>query len=618
MKEEKEEKKDVKEVKKDEKKEIKEEVKEEKTSAKETDEKKEKKAKKEVKNINSQEYVDECIRKRKKRIKIAIISVISIILIAILSTIFGLITMINNKIISKTTINGVKVSGMTRDEAKEKIEEEFKNQYSQKLEFEYEEYSNEFTSEEIDTNYKIDEAIDKAYDRGRDSNLIGNNINVIKSFFVSEEIKIETEYDKEKVDKIISDMAGNIPGKVTEYTYCIEDEELIITPGKRGMKLDEDKTRELIEDRIVNLAPDKKIEKIKLPVFESDPKDIDIEKIYEEIHSEPKDAYIEEEPFKVVVDEDGIDFAISMEEAKAILKEPKEEYIIPLKIQKANITVNDLGERAFPDKLSTFTTKYDSTNYNRTTNLALATEKINGKVLMPGEVFSYNQTLGKRTIENGYKAAAIYANGGVEDGLGGGICQISSTLYNAVVMANLEIVERHNHMFVTSYADASRDATVSYGSLDFQFKNTRKYPIKIVASVSNGIATASIYGLKEDPEYTVQITHARTGSIPFSVEEIPDPELPAGETVVKQNGSNGCRSVAYKEIYLDGVLVSKELLSSDTYSAMNRIIRVGTGPAAATPEPEPAPAPEPAPVPEPEPAPEPEPTTQPSTDPENP
>ena len=157
-----------------------------------------------------------------------------------------------------------------------------------------------------------------------------------------------------------------------------------------------------------------------------------------------------------------------------------------------------IGTEAFPDLLSTFSTKYAASNKNRTTNLILASNKINGTVLMPGEVFSYNKVVGKRTIAAGYKEAPIYVSGRVEDGLGGGICQITSTLYNAVVFANLEIVERSNHQFVPSYVGASRDATVVYGALDFKFKNNTDYTIIINVSdteteVSCTIKKASQY-----------------------------------------------------------------------------------------------------------------------------
>ena len=201
-----------------------------------------------------------------------------------------------------------------------------------------------------------------------------------------------------------------------------------------------------------------------------------------------------------------------------------------------------IGTEAFPDLLSSFSTRYSTSAVDRTTNLRLAAEKINGTVLMPGETFSYNQVVGARTIAAGYKEAPIYVQGKVVDGLGGGICQITSTLYNAVVLANLEIVERTNHQFVPSYVTASRDATVVYGSIDFKFKNTRDYAVKLVCSVSGGVASFQIFGLKGDNEYDVSISSYVTGT-----------------------NSTSIYSEAYKILKQNGQIVSQELLSRDVY-----------------------------------------------------
>ena len=150
-------------------------------------------------------------------------------------------------------------------------------------------------------------------------------------------------------------------------------------------------------------------------------------------------------------------------------------------------------------------TKYDASNAPRTTNLKLAMNKLNGVVVSPGETFSYNKTLGKRTAEAGYREAGGFAGGRVVQTLAGGICQISSTLYDAVVYANLEIVERHNHMFLAGYVGAGKDATVVYGAYDFKFKNTRKYPIMLKTSIGSGVARIDVFGIKEDVEYEVEI-----------------------------------------------------------------------------------------------------------------
>ena len=190
--------------------------------------------------------------------------------------------------------------------------------------------------------------------------------------------------------------------------------------------------------------------------------------------------------------------------------------------------------------------------------------------------FSYNSVCGPYGESDGFLEATILLSDGTEDkDFGGGVCQLSSTLYNAVLLSNLEIVERQNHGFNTGYVPVSRDATVSWGGPDFQFKNTRNYPIKIVCDGAGGRITVDILGLKDEVEYDVEIDSYVTKWISYSTITRPDPSLEPGETKVIQNGSNGCRSVAYRILYLDGEEISRELLSQDTYSPHNKIVAVG-------------------------------------------
>ena len=171
----------------------------------------------------------------------------------------------------------------------------------------------------------------------------------------------------------------------------------------------------------------------------------------------------------------------------------------------------------------------------------------------------------------------------MEPGLGGGICQVSSTLYNSIVLADLEIVERKNHSLPVTYVPLGRDATVSYGSVDFKFKNTRTYPIKINSTASNGLLTIWISGINEETEYTIEIHPEKIQSIAFSTEYVNDSSLPNGKQVVKQNGSYGSKYVTYKIKSLNGSVIDKTLLSTDTYNAQKKIVRVGTGAAPAQP-----------------------------------
>ena len=314
---------------------------------------------------------------------------------------------------------------------------------------------------------------------------------------------------------------------------------------------------------------------IEIPTETIKPSSIDLVQIRSEIYKEAQDAYISENPTTVHADITGIDFAISMEEAKQILAENEKEYIIPLKITKPNITLKELGKEAFPNKLATYTTRYNPTNRNRSNNVELSTKKINGVILMPEEVFSYNKTVGERTITKGYKEAGAYAGGKVIQDVGGGVCQTSSTLYNVALLANLEIVDRTNHQFLTSYVAEGRDATVTWGGIDFKFKNTRTYPIKIEAKAKNGVCEMSIYGIEEKKEYKVEIQSVVKTYIPYTTKYEYDSNLKNGEEVIMQNGYEGCTCETYRILKSNGKIVSKTLLSKDSYDSLPMIIKKG-------------------------------------------
>ena len=541
--------------------------------------------KKEINSDKNKENLDEndenkSVKKEKNKKKsrkvyiFSIIAIIIVVLIAVLSTIFALMNINNEKIIKGVHIKGISVENLTKEEATNKLNEIINASFDRDISLKCEDYEVTLNAKQLEASFNIEEAVDLAYSKGRESNIIKNNYEIIKSMFSKEEIDAKLNFNEEELNKQIEDISTKVPGAVTESSYYIEEDNLIITKGKEGKVVKQEELKEKILSSLNNITRTEEI--IDIPFEIKTPDAIDIEKIYQEVHTEPKDAYYTTNPFKVYPHVDGVDFKISMDEAKALLSEDKEEYVVPLKITKPSVTTDKIGSEAFPDLLGTFNTKYDASNTSRTTNLRLASNKINGTVLMPGETFSYNKVVGERTIAAGYKEAAIYAGGKVVDGLGGGICQISSTLYNAVIYANLDIVSRSNHMFVTSYVSAGRDATVVYGSIDFKFKNNRNYPIKINSSVKNGIAKIDIYGIKEEVEYTVDIKTSIIGSIPYTTVYTEDPNMAEGKEVVTQKGANGCIAEAYKVLSLNGKVVSKTLLSKDTYSAMKRLVTRGT------------------------------------------
>ncbi len=474
---------------------------------------------------------------------LGILGIIGIILIIIVAICFSIFTIFNNNnenIVTGISIKNIDVSGLSKTQAKEKVENYIKEKLPENILLKHNDFETSIPLSSIEVNFDIDGAIDKALQIGKSGNIIQNSFEALKVMLYPIDIEPNFSLNEQLLIDALNDISTKLPDTVIESSYYIENSNLILTSGKAGNVVNINQMESYIKNGIMNLTLKNRTLDIATSIKQ--PSKINIEKVYEEVHKEAKDAYYTQNPFSVYPSENGIDFAISLEEASKMLEEEKEEYTIPLKILYPKVTTNMIGTEAFPDLLSSFSTKYNARDTDRTTNLKLAANKINGTVLMPGETFSYNQVVGARTIAAGYKEAPIYVQGQVVDGLGGGICQITSTLYNAVLFANLEIVERSNHQFVPSYVSASRDATVVYGSIDFKFKNNRNYPIKLICSVANGIANFQIFGLKTENDYEVTISSYETGRT-----------------------SNAIYSEAYKILKKNGQVVVRQLLSRDVY-----------------------------------------------------
>ena len=523
------------------------------------------KAKKEEKKGNNK-------KNKRNYIRLGIIIGVFVLAGILISTIFALFNINNEKIISGVSISGIDVSGLSKEEAKGTLENLYNEKKEKEIDIKYEDFETSLNPALMEVNYDIDKAVEEAYQTGRKENIFLSNYDILFTLIGKKNINVNMSLNEDITKQTINDIGVNLPGVMVDSNYSIEDDELIITKGKAGIAIDTDQLIEKVKERLNEVNSNEDF--IEIPVVEKEPEAIDIDKIHQEVYKEAKDAYYTKDPFVVYPEVEGVDFDV--EAARELLKEDKEEYVIKLTITKPKVTIDQIGTEAFPDQLSTFTTRYDVSDVDRSTNLQIACQKINGKVILAGETFSYNQTLGPRTVAAGYKNGKIYSGGEVVDGIGGGICQISSTLYNAVLMANLQIVERRNHQFVTSYVPAGRDATVVYGVTDFKFKNTRQYPVRIVASAKNGIATVSVYGIKEENEYTFSFNTKTISTIPYTTQYQEDASLAAGTEKVKQKGANGLITETYITKMLNGKVVSTTLLSKDTYSAMTRIVIKGT------------------------------------------
>lgn len=265
---------------------------------------------------------------------------------------------------------------------------------------------------------------------------------------------------------------------------------------------------------------------------------------------------------------------------------------VPVEVTKPKITKEMLSK--IDGVIGSFTTSYTSSDASRSANVEIAAKTVNGTILMPGDTFSYNNTLGERTTAKGYRDGAAYVGNKVVMVTGGGICQVSTTLYRAVLRAGIMPTERHNHSMTTTYSGPSEDATVSWGSLDYQFKNTYDFPIYIQGYTSNKHVTFNIYGNVQGMDgKTYELQTVVNETLKPSVKTVEDSSLPAGEKVVEQRPVTGYKSTGYLVTYQNGKEIDKKLIAHDVYKQKDEIIKVGTK-KAEQPKPE-QPAPQPAP-----------------------
>lgn len=463
----------------------------------------------EIIDDNEKINFEQNFKPKKNRLKLTLIItgiILAIILIIMLITL-GVLTFYNSKhssVIAKGVfINGVDVSYLSKEDAKAKLTEFFQEKLSNDITLTHNDYTAYIKPLELEVAVNIDATIQSAFDVGKASNIFVNDFQVLKSLLFKTNITPTMIFNEEILKTSLNNISADLPDATKQSGYYIDGNELVVTKGTDGVVIDIYPTVQIIKAKLLSLNyADSPIEVV---TTSKSPDEIDINSVYNEVHKDAKDAYFDADTKTVFPAENGIDFAISIDEAKNFLENSSTDFSIPLKVLYPNVSTNELGNEAFPELLAEYSTKYNTSEKDRTTNLRLAANKINNYILLPGETFSYNNVVGERTIAAGYKEAGVYENGQVVQGLGGGICQISTTLFNSVLFANLEIVELHNHQFVPSYTTAGRDATVVYGIKDFKFKNSRNHAIKITCSVSGGIANFKIWGFKEETEYDVNV-----------------------------------------------------------------------------------------------------------------
>ena len=307
---------------------------------------------------NIQKKVIEKLGNRHKKKILLITTIIVLIAICVISTIFSVIYMGKDVIVPNIYVGSISIGGLTKEEAKDKILKIYEEKATKDIRASLKDYEQIIKMEMVEFVADVSKAVDNAYMIGRNGNIIENNYTIISRYFNNKNIEISYHVNEELMKKLLEEIAGKIPEKVKEPSYNIDGTKLLVYPGTRGYEVNKLSLREMIVS--IMLDVDKKTEedlKITIPVDLKEPNNIDIEKIHNEIYEKPENATYNEETKELKLDKDGLDFAITIEEAKNIIRENKEEYTIPLKKVKADITYDKLGKDIFPDLLRNISNK---------------------------------------------------------------------------------------------------------------------------------------------------------------------------------------------------------------------------------------------------------------------
>lgn len=256
------------------------------------------------------------------------------------------------------------------------------------------------------------------------------------------------------------------------------------------------------------------------------------------------------------------------------LKQGSTEVELPLAETRKRLPDDDLAKISTVQSI--FSTRFPTGKVSRCANIKLAASKIDGTILAPGEEFSFNKVVGRRTTAAGFKVAGVYKNGKHDVDVGGGICQVSTTLYNAAVRSDLAIKRRSNHSLPITYVPLGQDATVDYNSHDLVFQNTLDHPIAIFSRYEPGKLTFAILGQKLP--YSIKLESARLRSWSNGTKYVHDGSLPPGKQKVIEKGGGGSSYVTYKVTMRDGAVVKKEKLNESYYRGGPRIVAVNRTP----------------------------------------
>ncbi len=489
--------------------------------------------------------------------------------------IYGIVLKNGKTIYPNVYVAGINVGGMERQTAIDAVDEAVAASYaSATLKVQLPDRTISFNPEQTNVALDADEAIDEALAYGRE----GNPFSAVTNYFSSRttehyidlqtSLNLDTQYIRDLIDQVAQEVEMDpVP---SEVEYDEDKGQLVIQVGYPDRDLNAEGLYEVVYNAFMNsdFTP------LSWDYDEVPCELVDLEPYYDEICTEVQNAEYDEENHAFVDEIPGFGFNLEAASQKVATAAPGSEVVIQLEELEPELTREELEENMFGEVLFNFSSPY-VTNANRTNNLTLACQAINGTILNPGEVFSFNGIVGERTAAKGYLPATVYSGGQSLEELGGGVCQVASTIYYCTLHLNMEQVERQPHQFAVTYVDMGMDATVYWGHIDYQFKNTLSNPVRIMANTDGGHVNITFQGVK-DTENTVKMSYVILATYPWAEVEEVDETKPVGYREVSVTPYTGYKVVTYKHIYdADGKELSKTQEATSNYDKRDKKYIVG-------------------------------------------
>ena len=419
----------------------------------------------------------------------------------------------------------------------------------------------------------IQAAVRSAYADQHTGNIFAGGWVYLRGLLGKNSVTHVLSYNKTAIAGAAAQMKTKFDREPLDASYEVSESGVTVTVARSGREIDQAALAGLLEMAVSLPGQSGSI------TMNTDPipaKTLTAQTIHDEIAGEMKNAGYDAATESITPERLGAEFDVSAAQKLLDAADPGATVTIPATIEYPEVTAEELKTVLFRDILGECRTKVGGTTA-RKTNVRLAAEKVDGYVMNTGDVFSYNGVVGQRTAEAGFQPAPAYVQGETVDEIGGGICQVSSTLYFACLKGNLAITERYAHRYAPSYIERGMDATVSWGGPDYQFTNDTSYPIKIETVYQGNYLTVRLYGTNADGTYA-RMTHEEISRTDWETEYQEDETIAPGTQQVKTTPYTGYLVKSYRHVYdKEGNLISSALEATSNYKSRNKVVLVAPG-----------------------------------------